>query len=246
MKREYWPYAKVIAHRGGGRLAPENTIEAIDVGHRLGHKMVEFDVKLSADKQLFLLHDDYLDRTTNGKGLAAKQTWGSLSKLDAGSWFNKNFSGIKLPLFSDVALRCSEYQIMANIEIKPTLGEEELTGRLVAQAAAKLWQGSTAPLLSSFSPEALAAAHQAVPELPRGLLLDEWHSDWHEQVKRYECVSVHLNHQILTELRVDQLRSAGLYVMAYTVNDPERARTLLSFGVDSICTDAIDLITADF
>lgn len=245
MTSEYWPYAKVVAHRGGGRLAPENTLEAIDLGYRLGHTMVEFDVKLSADGRLFLLHDDSLDRTTSGKGIAGEQTWASLSLLDAGSWFDERFTGIKLPLFSEVAARCAQYQLMANVEIKPTLGQEEVTGKKVALAA-QLWQEPAAPLLSSFSIQALEAAQQAVPEIPRGLLLDDWHPDWQALAKHLDCISVHLNQKVLTELRVEQLRSAGYYVMAYTVNDPKRARELLSFGVNTICTDAIDVITSNF
>ena len=245
-EQKNWPYSTVVAHRGGGRLAPENTLAAIEQGYRLGHTMVEFDVKLSADGQLFLLHDDSLDRTTNSSGLAGEQSWSVLSTIDAGSWFDERFRGVKLPLFSEVAECCGQYQLQANIEIKPSPGQDELTGKMVALAAQQLWQGATAPLLSSFSTIALAAAQHAAPELPLGLLLDEWCVDWQEQAQRFACISVHLNHQVLTKQRVDKLRSAGLYVMAYTVNDPQRARELLSFGVNTICTDAIDLITCEF
>lgn len=77
-----------------------------------------------------------------------------------------------------MAARCKQYGLAANIEIKPTTGQETLTGRIVAQAAAQLWRDHPIePLLSSFSIEALAAAQQAVPALPSGLLLDEWEED---------------------------------------------------------------------
>ena len=104
----------------------------------------------------------------------------------------------------------------------------------------------TAPLLSSFEIDALEAAQAAVPELPRGLLLDEWREDWRELTTRLACVSIHLNHRLLDEARVKMLKDAGLHILVYTVNKPQRAAELLHWGVDSICTDAIDLIGPDF
>lgn len=241
-----WPYPKIVAHRGGGKLAPENTLAAIDVGARLGHTMIEFDAKLSKDGQIFLLHDDTLERTSNGWGVAGRLAWDELLKVDAGGWFSGEFKGEKLPLLSEVAQRCRQYGMMANIEIKPTTGTEAETGKTVALAARDLWQDLTAPLLSSFSIEALDAAQQAAPQLPRGLLLDEWRDDWRALAARLGCVSLHLNHRLLDEARVAQIKSAGLRILVYTVNAPERAALLLSWGVDSICTDRIDLIGADF
>ncbi|MEM6161204.1 glycerophosphodiester phosphodiesterase [Erwinia sp. P6884] len=246
MTTKPWPYPAIVAHRGGGKLAPENTLAAIDVGGKLGHKMIEFDAKLSQDGEIFLLHDDTLDRTSNGWGVAGQLPWEKLVQLDAGGWYGKDFAGERLPLLSEVAARCAHWQMMANIEIKPTTGLEKETGRAVALAARDLWHTQTAPLLSSFSFEALEAAKQAVPELPRGLLLHEWHDDWRQMAEALECVSLHLNHQLLTEARVAQLKAAGFRLLAYTVNRPERARTLLSWGVDAICTDRIDLLGPEF
>ena len=100
--------------------------------------------------------------------------------MDAGSWYSKAFKGEPLPLLSQVAERCREHGMMANIEIKPTTGTGPLTGKTVALAARELWTGMTPPLLSSFEIDALEAAQQAAPELPRGLLLDEWRDDWRE------------------------------------------------------------------
>ena len=241
-----WPYPTVVAHRGGGKLAPENTLAGIDTGAKLGHKMIEFDVKLSSDGEIFLLHDDTLDRTSNGWGIAGQLGWEKLLLLDVGSWFGNQFAGERLPLLSQVARRCASYSLMANIEIKPTTGLEAETGRIVALAARDLWQSQTAPLLSSFSVIALEAAMQAAPELPRGLLLHEWHEDWQQMTRQLGCVSVHFNHNVLNHQRVGQLKAAGLRILAYTVNGPERARELLKWGVDAICTDRIDIIGPDF
>nr|WP_024966489.1 glycerophosphodiester phosphodiesterase [Pantoea sp. IMH] len=246
MTNRNWPYPAIVAHRGGGKLAPENTLAAIDVGGKLGHKMIEFDAKLSKDGEIFLLHDDTLDRTSNGWGVAGKLPWEKLVQLDAGGWYGNDFAGERLPLLAEVAARCAHWQMMANIEIKPTTGLEKETGHAVALAARDLWHTQSAPLLSSFSPEALEAAKRAAPELPRGLLLHEWDDEWQQMAEALECVSLHLNHQLLTMARVAQLKAAGFRLMAYTVNQPARAKTLLSWGVDAICTDRIDLLGPDF
>ncbi|HAY0034815.1 TPA: glycerophosphoryl diester phosphodiesterase [Escherichia coli] len=214
-----WPYPRIVAHRGGGKLAPENTLAAIDVGAKYGHKMIEFDAKLSKDGEIFLLHDDNLERTSNGWGVAGELNWQDLLRVDAGSWYSKAFKGEPLPLLSQVAERCREHGMMANIEIKPTTGTGPLTGKMVALAA---------------------------PELPRGLLLDEWRDDWRELTARLGCVSIHLNHKLLDKVRVMQLKDAGLRILVYTVNKPQRAAELLRWGVDCICTDAIDVIGPNF
>ena len=241
-----WPYPRIVAHRGGGKLAPENTLAAIDVGARYGHKMIEFDAKLSKDGEIFLLHDDNLERTSNGWGVAGELNWQDLLRVDAGSWYSKAFKGEPLPLLSQVAERCREHGMMANIEIKPTTGTGPLTGKTVALAARELWTGMTPPLLSSLEIDALEAAQQAAPELPRGLLLDEWRDDWRELTARLGCVSIHLNHKLLDKARVMQLKDAGLRILVYTVNKPQRAAELLRWGVDCICTDAIDVIGPNF
>ncbi|TPE96155.1 glycerophosphodiester phosphodiesterase, partial [Burkholderia pseudomallei] len=83
-----WPYPRVVAHRGGGALAPENTLAALDAGAHYGHKMVEFDAKLSADGVAFLLHDDTVERTSNGAGAARDMRYAALEALDAGAWYD--------------------------------------------------------------------------------------------------------------------------------------------------------------
>ena len=93
---------------------------------------------------------------------------------------------------------------------------------------------------------ALEAAQEAAPELPRGLLLDEWRDDWRELTARLGCVSIHLNHKLLDAARVASLKQAGLHILVYTVNKPQRAAELLRWGVDCICTDAIDVIGPNF
>ncbi|EAY69961.1 glycerophosphoryl diester phosphodiesterase [Burkholderia dolosa AU0158] len=244
ISRENWPYPRVVAHRGGGTLAPENTLAALDEGARRGHRMVEFDAKLSADDVTFLLHDDTVDRTSNGSGPAAGMRYATLASLDAGAWFDARFAGERMPTLEAAAVRCIAHALAANVEIKPCPGRERDTGRRVAADAAAYWRDAAVPpLLSSFSFDALRQARETAPELPRGMLYDAVPGDWHAQVvDALDCVSLHANHARLDEPLVRAIKSAGLRILVYTVNDLDRARELVRWGVDSVCTDRIDLI----
>ncbi|WP_246210730.1 glycerophosphodiester phosphodiesterase [Vogesella oryzae] len=239
-----WPYPYLFAHRGGGRLAPENTLAGMATAVQYGYGAVEFDVKLSADGICVLLHDDTLERTSNGQGLAAQHDIAALSRLDAGSWFAPRFAGEPLPTFASIATYCRAHRLLANVEIKPCPGREQETGREVARQAAALWQGHpAAPLLSSFAWEALLATRDVAPQLPRGWLIEEqWPADWAERLAELQAVSLHSDHLLLTAERVAAVRAAGYRVLAYTVNDPARATELRQWGVDGIFTDALDTI----
>ena len=135
-----WPYPRYAAHRGAGTLAPENTLAAMRVGFAHGYRMVEFDVKLSADGVPFLLHDDTLDRTPNGRGPADAMSWAELSRLDAGSWHSPAFAREPLPTLAAVAHWAIASEVACNIEIKPMPGREAATGTAVALAARALWR----------------------------------------------------------------------------------------------------------
>ncbi|KVN41497.1 glycerophosphoryl diester phosphodiesterase [Burkholderia pyrrocinia] len=237
-----WGYPKLAAHRCGGSLAPENTLAGLDAAMLHGYRMVEFDAKLSADGQVYLLHDDTLDRTTNGQGAASGMAWAQLAELDAGSRFSAEFAGERLPRFDAIAARCAQLGMAANIEIKPCPGGERETGRAVALAAREMWATGRTPLLSSFSVDALAAARDVAPSLPRGMLFETIPSDWRYIVKELDCISLHADHETLDESFVAECHAEGLRVLAYTVNDPERATTLSAWGVDLLCTDRLDLL----
>src|SRR3989338_3560630 len=156
-----WPYPRWIAHRGAGKLAPENTLAAFRLGAQHGYRMFECDAKLSADGVPFLMHDATLDRTTNGAqalGSAASAVggdhpWAALAQLDAGAWHSRSYAGEPLPTLDNVARYCIANGYFLNIEIKPTPGTEAETGRVVAAHAARLWPGQPVPpLLTSFQP----------------------------------------------------------------------------------------------
>ena len=247
-----WPYSKVIAHRGGGTLSPENTLAAMQCGLDYGFAAVEFDVMLSKDGIPVLMHDPEFGRTIRGTGSVANSTVDELVKMDAGAWFSDQFIGEKVPTYEEVVRFCRAHGIWMNVEIKPAPGFEEETGRVVAEMTAAMFADvsvtdlSHLPLFSSFEFPALMAAKQAAPHIPRGFLIDEITPDWRAQLQALGASALHTNHRHLTPSLAKEIKDAGLGLFCYTVNTPERAAEILNWGVDAFCTDRLDLIPADF
>jgi len=240
---DHWPYPALIAHRGAGRLAPENTLAALRLGAAFGYRMFEFDVKLTGDGKPVLMHDATLERTTSGHGPAGAFTLAEIAQLDAGSWHGPAYAGEPVPTFANVAAWLRANDLLANVEIKPSPGREAETGAAVAMAAAHAWQGRPVPpLLSSFSEVALQAALEVVPRLPRALLLHALPDDWLERLRRLRCVALDAHHGVLTEAVVARARGEGFRVLTYTANDPARVAQLRAWGVDGVITDAVDAI----
>lgn len=236
-----WPYPRMVAHRGAGRLAPENTLAAIRLGASFGYAMFEFDVKLAGDGVLVLMHDATLERTTDGRGLAATLRWSDLSRLDAGGWHSRGFAGEPPATMAAIAAFVRSNGFALNIEVKPTPGHERETGEIVAEHAVRLWHGAAVPpLLSSFRPDALEAARARAPQLPRALLLDALHDGWLEQARALDCVAVVAMYALLDATVVARVHDAGMKALAYTVNDPAVAQWLTGNGVDALISDAVD------
>ena len=236
-----WPYPRWIAHRGAGKLAPENTLAAFRLGAAHGYRMFECDVKLSADGVPFLLHDATLERTTSGQGRAADLPWAALSQLDAGGWHSRAYAGEPPPTLEALARFIRANGFTLDLEIKPTPGQERETGTAVARAVRSLWAGDAVPpLLTSFRPDALHAAMEAAPELPRGLLLDELWSGWEGVARSLGCVAVVTNHRLMDAALLERIRALGGRALCYTVNEPADAQRLIALGLDGIVTDAVD------
>ena len=198
-----WPYPRVVAHRGGGALAPENTLGAIRLGAAMGFKGVEFDVMLAGDGTPVVIHDETVDRTTDGRGKVSKMTYAELSRL-------KIEKKEKIPKFEEAGRLCRELGIWANVEIKPAVGHERATGDAVARMASDLWRGADLPpVLSSFSIEALEAARDAAPELPRGYLVSKVPEDWRDTMQRLACVALHCNFKALDKALAAEIHQAG-------------------------------------
>jgi glycerophosphoryl diester phosphodiesterase len=226
-----------IAHRGGGSLAPENTLAGIRLAARLGFRAVEFDVMLSGDGTPVLIHDETLERTTNGRGLVSETPDAVLLALDAGQ-------GESIPRFADAAALCRELGLLANVEIKPATGYERQTAEVVARLSLDLWQGAAIqPLFSSFSLEALEIAHDLAPDIERGVLFEAVPADWRAEMQRLQAISLHCDADLLTDAVLDVAKAQGIPVLCYTVNSPEQAKKLFARGVSTLFTDRLDIFT---
>ncbi len=254
-----WPYPKVLAHRGGGIFAPENTLAGLHCGWSYGYRAVEFDVMLSSDGVPILMHDPDLGRTVRGIGKINDYTAVQLTAMDAGAWFSSEFVGEPICTYQQAMEFCRQHGIWMNVEIKPVEGFEIETGHVVAQATAAFFAAeidahiehrdattfANLPLFSSFSIDALRAAKVAAEAIPRGYLVDDIADEgWENLIGKLEeldAVAVHTNHKHLSPAQVDAVKQAGYGLFCYTVNTTKRASEMQQWGVDGFCTDRIDL-----
>ena len=233
------------------------------MGVALGSRMFECDVKLSKDGVPYLMHDDLLLRTTRYPHAANALTWPELQRLDAGSWHSPGFAQARIPSLAQVMRFCTQSQpeVLVNFEIKPNPGESTRTGKGVANAVRAHWRTQcerpkqmlssqarhlkTLPLLSSFDFDALSAAQDAAPELPRALLLAQADPNWLSQAQKLECRAIVGHWSIWTKVRVQEALQAGLACMSYTVNELELAQKLLDWGVKSLISDRLDVFSRE-
>lgn len=229
---------KIIGHRGAAAHAPENTLAGFRTAAALGVTFVEFDVRLTADKRLVLIHDAELNRTTNASGLVRNASLEDIQKLDAGSWFAKKFAGERPPSLEEAIVLLTELGLGANIEMKADKGLERETGRVAAAVVARHWPKSRpAPLFSSFQTGCVEAVQAAAPDIPRAYLMGRPDRDWQAKITRLGCATVNVGQRGLTRKTVDALLTADLPLLVYTVNDRARAKQLFDWGVAALFTD---------
>lgn len=238
-----WPYPRLVAHRGGGVLAPENTRIGFETAKRHGVRMMETDAMLTKDGVAVLSHDAVLGRAIRGVGRVAELTYDEIKGLDAGVAFDARYAGEPVWRLEEAVAWAQANDVVLNVEIKPTPGTDEETARAVCAVLTRHYaqDDPMRPLLSSFSVAALSEAQRVAPHLPRGLLLETANEDWVALAKRLAVVSVHPAWGIASEAFVASAHANGWGVMCYTVNETKTASTLLAMGVDAVCTDRYDL-----
>ena len=233
----------VIGHRGAAAYAPENTIESILTAVEMGAKWVEVDVKLTKDSVPVIMHDDDLDRTTNGHGPIAQMTLADLNNLEAGSWFSDSFAGIRIPTLEEVIDVVLEHDLGINLEIKPCPGREKETAEAMLDVMARIWDEPDRLLISSFSHVSLEIAMELAEEWPRGLLLEsEWPENWRELGEYLNVTTMNIDGRTANREMVEELIDLQKPVLAYTINDPQLARSLRQWGVDAMFTDDLDAV----
>jgi glycerophosphoryl diester phosphodiesterase len=230
---------RIIGHRGARANAPENTLAGLRAAHAEGARWVEFDVKLTRDGVPILMHDETLDRTTNGSGRVRDVDAAEIARLDAGAWFDRRFAGESVPTLAATLALLASLDMGFNLEVKPCPGREVETTAAALAVLRRAWpQRHAAPIISSFKAPSLRAAREIAPDLPRGYLAERLADDWLDQARALDCSAIHPGTRHLAREQVMAIKRAGYPILVWTVNDAARARELVGWGVDSLITDA--------
>ena len=226
----------VVAHRGYSSVAPENTLAAVASGWRSGADWVEIDVATSADGEPYVLHDNTVDRTTDGTGALPALTAPYLDELDAGSWFSPAFAGQVLPRMAPVLDEIDLGTADLLLEIKGPETRAELE-RIIGDVRARGLLGRT--LLQSFDEQVLRDSRAIAPDLRLGLLRGTVDADPVATSRALDVVAYNPAWSSLQARagEIERLNAAGIAVMPYTVDDPEVWPTMRDAGADAIITN---------
>jgi glycerophosphoryl diester phosphodiesterase len=224
-----------IAHRGASGRAPENTHAAFAAALALGAEAIELDCQLSADGELVVIHDETLDRTTDGRGPVGDRTAAELARLDAGSWFGPEYRDERIPRLADVLAQVRD-RVTLNVEIKSARDLGAIEPKLAALVAAE--RAAEWVVFSSFHEHAVRNMRAAAPWARLGVLCDE------DPRARCLALAADVGVELLIPGRrwldariVDDAHARGLDVWVWTVNEPGEMRRLVALGVDAIFSD---------
>ena len=228
----------IFAHRGSSAYAPENTLAAFNLAVQQHADVIELDAKLTADDQVVVMHDDSVDRTTNGHGQIKSLSLQELKKLDAGSKFNPAFQSERIPTLVEVFETVGQ-QIIINIELKNYSSPlDDLPNKVISLV--KAYGLETNVLLSSFNFIALIRAHYLLPMIPLGLLTISGLADptLRSKLVRFgPQLALIPNYLDVTPKMIKAAHRANCQIHAYTVNQPDTMQQLFTIGVDGIITD---------
>lgn len=243
----------IIAHRGASFSAPENTLVAFKMAKEEGCDWVEFDVVLSKDHVPVIIHDELLDRTTDGHGPVDAHTLAQLKTFDAGGYHDSEFSGEKIPTLEEGLQLCQNLGLKVVLELKSMRGheaEDALLAKVVCELMTPYLSKPNTYILSSFSPSMLRICRQHYPTQAMGLItfLDPIEFSMPEidflkrTVNELQCVSLHINEKCISVDTLPLLATISPNILAWTVNDISRAQALLEMGVCGLFTDKPELL----
>jgi glycerophosphoryl diester phosphodiesterase len=234
---------KIIGHRGAAGYAPENTLIAIHTAADMGCEWVELDIKLTKDGVAIIFHDETLERTTNGAGKVCDFLLKDIRDLEAGSYFGESFAGEPIPTLEEALEAIIERGLGFNLEFKPCPSREIETVEAALDVMSTYWDDHDRLLLSSFNIQCLEHACEMAPEWARGYLMDtDFPESWREIANHLKVETLNVNGNTITEEQVQILRSYGKPLLAYTINEEDRADWLFKKGIQAIFSDMPDLI----
>jgi glycerophosphoryl diester phosphodiesterase len=230
-----------IAHRGASGHAPENTMAAFRRAVELGAHFIETDLQITRDARVIAIHDFTLDRTTNGKGQVHLLPLEEILALDAGGWYGGRgaavFSGERVPTLKEILDFAKEHDVIFYLEIKsgPAWGIEH-----AVVAALRDQNASARVVILSFDPATLDSVHRLDSTMMTGFLLEHPSNDLVERTVRAGARQIVARGDLITPDVVEKAHSAGLQVVAWTINETEQMLRLIAAGVDGIITDYPD------
>lgn len=230
----------IIAHRGASKQAPENTMAAFRKALELGAGGIETDVHLSADGHLVIIHDEKVDRTSNGKGLVGEKTFEELRSLDFGSWFSPDFRGERIPELDELLELVSKWDGLLNIELKN--GPVFYPGIEQAVAAAiRKHKLTNRTIISSFNHYSLVEIRKIDPEIKTApLYMAGLYEPW-VYARRIGAAAIHpLFYNIVPEI-IKDCKLNNIMVNPFTVDQPEQIKAMAAAGVDGIITNVPDI-----
>jgi glycerophosphoryl diester phosphodiesterase len=240
-------HSLLIGHRGYPALFPENTLASFEGAMQAGCDMIELDVTLTRDRKVVVIHDDTLDRTTNGKGPVLEQTFEEIKRLNAGSWFAPKFSAERIPELLEV-MDLTAGRCMLNIEIKESAFEADFPVDAIEHQVVKLVKTSGAMdrvIISSFDKRILEriAAMDAPPAVA---YISDHGADKSvlDMLLAMKAFSWHPRFTVLTHNQVDMLHTAGLKVFPWTINTRAEAEKVLALGVDGLICNELRVMQA--
>lgn len=231
----------VFGHRGASAYAPMNTLPAFELAADQGADGIELDVHLCADGELVIVHDFTVDATTDGEGAVTEMTLAQLKALDAGSWFDPEFAGTRVPTLSEVFESVGD-RLIVNVEIKSLSLETDGVEQAIADTIARHGMQENV-IVSSFNPRTLVRFRQIMPEIPIGYLYAPDLPEMSPEIfEGFTYEAIHPFRLMVDEAHMTHARKNGYHVTTWTVNDPEEARSLRDLGVEIIITDKPDVI----
>ncbi len=231
----------VFGHRGASAYAPMNTIPAFELAAEQGADAIELDVHLTKDGEIVIVHDFTIDHTTNSEGVVTEKTLAELKLLDAGSWFDNKFAGVRLPTLGEVFEAVGD-KLYINVEIKTLSQDGDGTEEAVATCIKKHNMAERV-IVSSFNPLVLKRFRLIAPEIPIGYLLyhdDPFNTEPHKTLPPTEYEALHLHHEMVNDEQMAFANQHQLIVNCWTVNESDIALKLKSAGVRGVMSDYPD------
>jgi glycerophosphoryl diester phosphodiesterase len=236
----------IIGHRGASAYYPENTMSAFRAAYEMGAEMIELDILLSKDGVPVVIHDESLERTTNGAGKVMEYTYKELSKLDAGSWFGDEHTGERIPSLEEV-LQFAKGKVAVNIEIKTEVVSNDLREGIEEKAyeIVKKYDMQEYVLFSSFDYRAIAHLKELDVNIAVALLYEKQQSndkDPKELVENYNADAFNCSYRQFSKKWAEVTSEAGIPVFVYTVNNRRRMKKMIKRGVNGIFSDKPDVL----